>query len=356
LFSGRPRPLAVPSQDRRAQRRGIEFFIANPLRRWWACALLEINRIWPGARLVPTLRVPASPRPVALADPCAHTAFQIGTPGPYQKASMLIMSGDGAPMALSKIALKASADAMVQNEVRWLEELNRHPSLSGRVPRLLAHGTARGGRRYLLLTVAPGRRGTNTFTPAHAAFLHDLSRVRSRRQGFADSPAYRYMADSLVALRASLPGPIAALLAEGLDECRERLRRWKGPFVLAHGDFAPWNLRRRGDDVVVFDWEYAEEGALALRDICHFLLIPRVLARGGIDPVRMRAVVEQAGAITRRVYPRSHWERPTVAALMLGCLLHTVLFYSVSRGGVAREDAVIKGYCRLIQERAQWIG
>jgi Phosphotransferase enzyme family len=356
LSSGGPHMLLVPAHDPRIQRESVEFFITHPLRRWWAHTLLGVNRVWPGRRLLPSLTAPALPRPIALADPSAHTALQIGTPGPYQKASMLITGEDGAPIALSKIALKASADPMLQNEARWLRELNRHPTLSRRVPRLLAHGTARGGRHYLLLSIARGRSGTNAFTPAHAAFLYDLSRARTRHQEFAESPAYHYMADSLARLHAHLPPPTAALLAGALGECGERLRRWQGPFVLAHGDFTPWNLRRQNDDIVVFDWEYAEEGAIALRDICHFLLIPRVLAWGGMSPVRMAAMVHQVGAIVRGIHPQSNWEPPIVAALVLGCLLHTALFYAASRGYVPRDDIVIKAYCRLIQERTQWMG
>src|SRR5690606_28180655 len=75
-------------------------------------------------------------------------------------------------------------------------------------------------------------------------------------------------------------------------QCRAFLENRLGAGVLtslAHGDFAPWNLRTLEDGrVYVFDWEYAGPGQARLNDLCHHLFMPGVLVKG-LDP---RAAVE----------------------------------------------------------------
>ncbi|MBI3897917.1 MAG: aminoglycoside phosphotransferase family protein [Gammaproteobacteria bacterium] len=359
LFSDKPRSLMVPSRGPGVQRSSVKFFISNPLSRLYAQTMLQANRWWPKAQLLPEMTLPPVSGPTLLDElplPAnTQLAFLIGTPGPYQKAAMLIMSDGGTPLALVKIALKESADDMVARETRWLCELGQQERLRGKTPRLLAHGSVRSGRGYLAASVAPGCAVASGFTSAHAAFLTELSRVRVMTGRFADSPACRYLLDSLAQLRSILSESMASLLADSLSDCSQRLAHWHGPFVLAHGDFAPWNVRLHDAGIFVFDWEYAAEGALPLRDVCHFFLAPLAVTGRGISLTQLKTALDRAQALALHAYPEFHWPRPIVAAHCLGYLLHTVLFYGESRGRVLENHPVIKSYCRLMQERAQWI-
>ena len=67
----------------------------------------------------------------------ALAAIQIGTPGPYQKASALLITDKGEGLALAKIALVPGADAMVVSEAGWLRLLETEKRLAGEVPQLL---------------------------------------------------------------------------------------------------------------------------------------------------------------------------------------------------------------------------
>lgn len=356
LFGDSPRSLVVPSQDRHAQRSSVKFFITHPLNRLYARMLLRSNRL---LRRLPELTLPPLDGPTLLDElplpKAAQVAFQIGTPGPYQKVSMLIMADNGKPVTLTKIALKQSADDMVSRESRWLRELGHHERLQHQVPRLLTHGSVRNGRGYLSLSVAQGSATTRVFTRAHATFLSELARVRTVTTRFADSAAQRYLIDTFASLRPLMPAPMAATLADGLAECADRLADWVGPFVLAHGDFAPWNVRLHDDGIFVFDWEYAADGSLALHDFFHFCLAPQALT-GRIGLKQLRAVLLQAQELAHRAHPAFDWKQSIVAAQCLGYLLHTVLYYCASCGRAVEDHPIIRAYRRLIEERAQWIG
>lgn len=356
LFGDGPRSLVVPSLDRRAQRTSIKFFLTRPLHRLYAELLLQANR-WP-LRLLSELTLPPLEGPNLLDElalpPCTQVAFQIGTPGPYQKASMLIMADDGNPLALMKISLKESADDMVKREAHWLRELARHTPLHGKVPQLLTYGSVRYGRSYLGISVAPSNVATNAFTPAHATFLAELARTKTVTTTFTNSSAYCYLADTLAQLHSVIPAPMATALTDSLDQCAYRLSRAQSPYVLAHGDFARWNIRLHGGEIFVFDWEYAAEGALALHDFFHFFLAPPALS-GHIGHKQLMSLLDRARTFAREIHPGFAWEQPIVAAQCLGYLLHTVLYYTASRGSVLKDHPVIKAYYKLIEERRRWV-
>lgn len=355
LFGNGPRSLVVPSLNRRAQRAGIKFFLPHPLHRLYANLLLQVNR--GPLRLLPELSLPPLNGSALLDElslpSSAQVAFQIGTPGPYQKASMLVMDDDGAPLALMKISLKESADTMVKREADWLEALAGHAQLHGNVPRLLTRGNVHNGRSYLGISVAPSDVATNAFSPSHAAFLEGLARVSIVTATFTNSPVYRYLADTLAQLHSVMPAPMAASLTDSLDECAYRLSQAHGPYVLAHGDFARWNIRLHDGGIFVFDWEYATAGALALHDFFHFFLAPSALS-GQISRKQLTSLLARAQNFACHAHPEFSWDKPVVAAQCLGYLLHTVLYYTASRGSVLEDHPVIKAYYKLIEERRQW--
>lgn len=69
---------------------------------------------------------------------------------------------------------------------------------------------------------------------------------------------------------------------EGAFPCQnavERLGKLRIRKAVVHGDFAPWNLRARQDDLVAIDWEWAEPDGLAGIDLCYGLLQEALLVK-----------------------------------------------------------------------------
>src|SRR5262245_17068916 len=182
LFSRSGRPLLVPATHRAAQESSLRFFIPKPRNRLYARMLLRAQPLTRRLGALPEVTM-AEPGPETLlqrikSNTATEVAFHIGTPGPYQKATLLLMSPNGDPLTLAKLALNEDANPMVDAEAYWLEELAHHPDIAAHVPRLLQHGKASNGRDYVLVSIVPGRETGSQVTSAHRAFLGALAQAR----------------------------------------------------------------------------------------------------------------------------------------------------------------------------------
>jgi hypothetical protein len=356
LFSDRPRPLLLPAQNRRARRSGVRFFLPQLWRQCYARARLHAHDLFGARARLPVLELPAS----ALTDHLDITespqlAFLIGTPGPYQKASILVMSLQGDPLAMVKIAMGSDANAMINAEAYWLRTLHAHAELQACVPELLQEGRTRNGCRFFAQSIVKGRPDTGAFTAAHADFLRRLGAVDCKHSAFDAAPIYAVMHENFSRLQPKLSRERAQLIQTAMQECAASLRQWSGPFVITHGDFAYWNIRVPGDRLCVFDWEYAFAGAPPLFDLLHFHLISPANSGRLLGIRDMRRALAPAKAFALLAYPGFDWSEKIVAALGLAYLLHTILFYGVSRGELMELHPVVRSYCRLIEERDAWL-
>ena len=308
--------------------------------------------------MLPEVDLPDAPaRPGAgpqLSD-AAYVAFQVGTPGPFQKASALFLGAKGEGVALAKTAMAPSGDAMVKSEARWLGTLAGIDALAAQVPRLLGGGETTEGRRYLVASAASSTCTTLEFTPSHARFLGALGRTCFGTGGFRDSPGARALRRNLERLRGMLPEGRRVALHDAVADCQALLADYDGPLVVSQGDFAPWNIRMDGQEVFVFDWEYASEGANPLSDVLHYLLMPRALGRGRLRGRILEEALRRAQAFARQTYPEWRWRERTVSALALGYLLGVLLHFTVASGRFEAAHPVIANYWLLVKERSSWM-
>jgi hypothetical protein len=184
LFSDRSRPLLLPINNRQARGNSLRFFLPELWRKCYASVRLHVHDLCGVRAHLPVMTLPATAAPT-LTDQLAFTespqlAFLIGTPGPYQKASILVMTMQGEPLALTKLALGPRANSMVQGEAAWLRKLSTQSALRAQVPQLLREGVTRNGHHYLAQSVVTGRPCSRTFSPAHAEFLRRLGAMDTR--------------------------------------------------------------------------------------------------------------------------------------------------------------------------------
>jgi hypothetical protein len=340
------------------RKRSLRFFVGNGWKMLYARVALRANAIFPGAGGLPELH--SADGALArffgrLVPGASHAVVQIGTPGPYQKASVLLASGKGEAAALVKVAMVATADNQLSIEAAWLRDLVKAPELDGQLPRLLGEGVAPNGRNYIVTTLAPAARTTRAFTAAHVAFLGALGRVAAEIMSYRASPCARYLEDTLQRLAAHMTPTEEKMLQRALRESHASLAGWTGPFVIAQGDFAPWNIRVHGDRIFVFDWEYARGGANPLADALNYFVLPRAVAGHGVSVAFFVSVLRRVERIARGIAPEWTWRPQIVSALGLAYLLEVILHYSTANTRLLRSDPVVGACFELVERRSKWM-
>lgn len=352
------KPLWLPLPESPSDRRCVAHFISGRGKALYAQALLRLNEWVPRAGVLPEMELPKSLRSMlAFELPVERpwrAVIHIGAPGPEQRACVLFISPEGEALAFAKVATVPSADRSVGTEAGWLGRLGGADPLAGQVPRLLAEGTTANGRRYFVTTPAPSIRQSGTLTPAHVRFIAALGRERIDTRRFGSSPAVRKLESMLTRLEPGIDGQIVAALRAALRDCVNGLSAWDGPSVIAHGDFAPSNVRVDGDRVFVFDWEHAHDGGNPLADVLHFQLMPSATAGRVLSIRAFRAALRMAADRAGEIYPEWRWPYPIVAALAMAYLIEMVLRCSILNRCFDRADPVVRNYWQLLQRRSAW--
>ena len=241
-------------------------------------------------------------------------------------------------LRLVKTARDAEAEKRLAREALWLRELADVKSLDGQVPRLLEEGTDPAGRHFLVIGIQPGTGETRAFTQDHARFLANLGKARFRATEFEHAGKVQW-------IRRSLPAD-TPLLEEAYYDCEKALLYWTGPYVLAQGDFAPWNIRTFGSQLFVFDWGSAHADASPLDDVLHYLMIQRRVKSAPL----LRRAMSRAREFALAAYPEWSWRPQVIGALTLVYLLGVILHRNAQRG-----DPVVDAYWKLLEKRSAWM-
>lgn len=110
--------------------------------------------------------------------------------------------------------------------------------------------------------------------------------------------------------------------------------------VVFHGDFTPWNIRRRGGDWTVIDWEKACAQGPPLWDLLHYEVQTAVLVnRWGARAV-LEAVDDLIASPSTRSYLQACQAEEAVQLLVDGYFLHADKHYPPIRGRDTLDDLI----------------
>jgi hypothetical protein len=255
-----------------------------------------------------------------------------------------------------KTSVDEQGDRRLAREARWLRELEAVAELDGQVPRLLEEGTSREGWRYLVMSISPETAGeTRAFTRDHARFLATLGKARFRATDFELSGCGEWLQRSLTGIETFVPREDFATLQEAYHDCETALLYWTGPYVVAQGDFAPWNIRTLGSQLFVSDWGHARTDASPLDDVLHYLMIQRALRSRPVTARFLQDAMKRAHEFALQAYPDWSWRPQVIGALTLVYLLGATLQHALERGRLEPADAVVGAYWRLLGRRSAWM-
>lgn len=248
-------------------------------------------------------------------------------------------------LSLVKTSTDEHSDRRLEREAQWLRELAEVPTLEGQVPRLLDEGW-RDGHRFLVVSLPQaGARETRAFTSGHARFLASLGKARFRVGDFETAGCCRWLQGEIRNLKGTRPESVGQLEGAYRD-CEASLLYWTGPYVLAQGDFAPWNIRTFGSQLFVFDWGEAHTDASPLDDVLHYLMIQRRLKTVPL----LRRAMTRARDFALAAYPEWSWRPRVIGALTLVYLLGVILHRKADR-----TDPVVAAYWKLLEKRSTWM-
>lgn len=252
-------------------------------------------------------------------------AVSIGTPGPDRKPVVQALDHAGAVVAYAKIGANPASNALVRNESATLARLSGAAALTFDFPRLLDAGQWNGND--LCVQSAPERPlapAPEDFDGEYLETLIALSRIDSYRAPLTQSGFWQSLRERIAAVRHPYYRPA---LERGCALAAARLGSSAIDFHFAHGDFVPWNIRRDGRRLYLFDWEYARADAPAGWDLFHWFV-------QSLSLVKRRA----AGAIWRDLGAgeAARWMRDYCGRLDLDYRLSAALFALYAAGNLVQ--------------------
>jgi len=254
--------------------------------------------------------------------------ISLGTPGPYRKPVIQVITSDGKILGYVKVGWNEATNKLVRHEVQVLETLAQLSPLSFLIPRVLYNGYWEG--RFLCIQSAPEgtqQESSTKLSAIHFDVLKELAAFKVNQIPLQKSNFW-------ITLRQRIEHVPNAyyrgVLKQGIMALESRLERDAFlPFHFRHGDFAPWNTKWVDGRLFIFDWEYASDEAPPAWDLFHFLvqsmLLLQKLPAGRIYRAFQKGQVSWywVESFLKILGLDSEWVKP----LLLIYLLDVVSFY-----------------------------
>lgn len=276
-------------------------------------------------------------------------AISLGTPDQYRKLTALLFDQRGEILALAKIGVTPQAIKLIEHEFKTLKYL-RHMDLSrGITPEPLYLGSTGEVKWLLQSALVGGRPSPLKLNAFHLSFLADLAKATFREEVLSHTSFWNSLADRILGIGGDIYSQPEAsnerrFMEDLFRECRDVLQQagnlsW--PLVAAHGDFAPWNIRKIGGRAAVYDWENFLPLAPAGWDVLHYEVRIKNL-------VKRRSLKELFSDLSRdqkRSDPLCAWEMKTGIRIPERRLLVLLFFGDLGFG--ASRKAIADGNIHL---------
>lgn len=203
-------------------------------------------------------------------------AISLGTPGPHNKKTLLLMDGSDRGVAFAKVADRQITRHLLKNEAYWLKRFADARRERPPVPTIVTLTEF----KELLILIQSSLSGMRParLQSAHATFLSRLHDLGRQILPWSETGACLKIDQAFEGCLGILPQTWIDRYGRAQDVLR-RQRNTPVETVPAHRDFVPWNAKLSNGELYVFDWEYAAEGYPPAHDLFHYILLPKVLQR-----------------------------------------------------------------------------
>jgi len=193
----------------------------------------------------------------------ASSAILKSDSDPKGKCTVKLMDINGKALAYGRYSLKKETVQNIKHEASILLKLNVL-GLKNFVPELIYKGNVEGSDGYMLIQSAGlDFKSENYLTENHFDFLGRLVTEESISS-----------LNVINKIKIDLAESLGAIAGKTILKAIDILKINKPGLIkktLLHGDFAPWNIRKKYDgELFVFDWEFADESGVPWLDALHF--------------------------------------------------------------------------------------
>ncbi len=217
-------------------------------------------------------------------------ACAFGSERPNQKPVLRILDSEGETLGFAKVGWNELTHRLVETEMQFLDALAGQPLRTMVAPKPIQNGSW-NGRTIAVSSAELGTPNWRRPAPPGLDVLQELAGLTERFRVSIGASKYRQSLNDRAGDLANTPpiGAALALIGERWADQELEFGHW-------HGDWAPWNMRRRGDRIVVWDWERTGSGIPVGFDALHFVFQPRFT--GSSDPLAaLLDATEQIGPL-----------------------------------------------------------
>lgn len=351
----RPR-WVVPLGPRQVRARGMDLYAPASLAGRAQKAVLKFGLRWPALWKGRTISVSGKaqdgPLRPLLAKICGrqsyHFLLSVGTAGPGQKATILVMDERGLSTAIVKVEIGEQSRELILREAAALEQLARR-RWPMTIPHLLGVEPTTFGMAMAQSVLSNVGRTRNRLTEGHWEILESL--LGEDTVAIADYVSRRRLVERWTRIRDGFPNRISTIgksLVDRLSDSNQLFQQ-----CLVHGDFAPWNIGtiqgRGNNELAVYDWEYADFDGLPIIDAMHFSLQTGHLVQG-LSPSllwkRFLNLLQESAA--RKYLARARIEKKSQLNALAATYLLTAIVES-HENGISLDTAIQKMRCTILE-------
>jgi len=186
-------------------------------------------------------------------------SIYVGKPGPTQK--LIVIVGEDSFSEVLKISKGNIAKKRIQQENQTLKNLPE--TIKGVVPKTKCEELQKKlGYSYTIQYFVDGLPSGKELTEKHIEFLASL---KTGKKLDLSKKIISLIEKYQTTIEIYFPGKTQDFMALFKPNLIV-------PEMIQHGDFAPWNIKHNGRQLVVVDWEYAVFDGLPLFDMIHFFV------------------------------------------------------------------------------------
>ena len=196
-------------------------------------------------------------------------SFSISTSRAYRKITGMVLSPSGQILGYVKIGATSFAIERIKHEAKILNELaNTLRTSNVFIPRCIFEGEL--GNTYMMIQTPPpfiGKAAPPDFNELYAKVLNNLTEITKIKKKFQSSEFVKNLKQKINIYFL----PYRNTLKSGLLLLENCLGDKEIYFSISHGDFVPWNMLWKDDQVFLYDWESSCSEAPVGIDFMHFL-------------------------------------------------------------------------------------